>query len=154
MTKLDLIEFLKCGEFSSLPFGTEKQFVLSAIGEPDWILDNADSSVIRYEQIEFYFQHLTSGLKLLDGVVLHPLDEAHKGVNFMMECEWLTNDLNIEDVKGYLNSLKVDFIEIASEADPQIKMLRTTGGVEFLFFPEDNQICKAGRFQYVDGSKH
>ncbi|GGG26187.1 hypothetical protein [Pontibacter amylolyticus] len=150
MIKLEAIELFKIGILSDFPFGTLRESVTAKLGEPDCVIENEESSMIRYDYIEFHFIHLNENVKKLDGIVIIPKHETDSPERISIDCDWFNSNLNYEQTMRNLTSIGINFKETVSEADKEEKVIKTSGNVSFLFFPDDHKICKAGKFVGIE----
>lgn len=139
------INFFRTGELVNIPLGTEKRMVINLLGKTGEKIESRESSMLKYDRTEFYFYHHESGLKYLNGIVIQPIPiSADKG-NLRMNYYWLNKKLKYHSAKNQLKLENINFIEVADKDNDSLK-LKTESGVEFLFFREDNYICKVGSY--------
>lgn len=142
MSTEDIIDFLKTGELTSFPFGTDLLNVTSSLGENEgWSVPiggkDKRAGLIKYDQTEFYFD--SNDIQRLWGVQVTYSEPADKR-NFEMNYRELRKEINYDQVKAFLVAHKVSFTEFDED-----KVIKTEGEVIFRFW-DDNTVAKLGRF--------
>jgi hypothetical protein len=151
MFKEDILAFLRSGQLSNFPMGTELKAILNELGENrGWTLPisrkDKRPALIKYGQVEFYFT--ASEFQKLSGVQITYTSKADSRL-FILDCGELKGDLDCDVVKSYLTDNKIAFTEAISSGEKDSLLLTTEGQVD-LIFSDSNGLEKIGRFLKVE----
>ena len=149
MTTEDIIEFLRNGELSNFPFGTDLDKITNDLGDNlGWTvqLSRKDKrpALIKYDMTEFYFDDQDTQ-KLCGVRVTYSQSADKKGLE--MNYSDLRRQLSYDETKNFLSGSNIPFEEATSEYDGEtrVRVIRTLGQVTF-YFLDDNSLDKFGRF--------
>lgn len=154
MVKENIIDFLRTGELTNFPFGSDRQTILDKLGNnPDWIVTISKKdkrpALIKYDQTEFYFNR-QDNQRLYGVQVTYSQPADKKGLH--MEYGDLRQALDYGQTKDFLTRNNVPFIETSSDFDTGTQVIKTQGQVSF-FFSDENRLEKFGRFIYGNEKK-
>ncbi len=142
----NIIYFLKTGQLANFIFGTRQEVIIKALGETTWTIpiSNKDKryAVIKYDQVEFYFNH--NEIQSLYGIQI-TYSQAGEAKNLNLEYNGLNKALSYSNIKVFLKDNNILFFEKKSEYDISDTIIETEGQVIF-HFNDDNQVQKIGRF--------
>lgn len=150
MIKEDFISFLKSGKLSHFPYGMEKVSVTNMLGKPEEEIEDDESSMIKYDQTEFYFYKGNKDSNCLAGILIQPIPIAASRRNLDMDYGWLSKTLDYNQIIKHLLDERISFKESSTGRHEQYKIIITAGEVTFFFFNDPNRINKVGRFIPMD----
>lgn len=96
MIKENFIDFLKTGQLSHFPFGMEMNIIVDMLGEYDELIENEESSMIKYDRIEFYFYKGEKESNRLDGILIQPIPIAANRGKLDMDYGWLDKKMDFK----------------------------------------------------------
>jgi len=142
--KINLLEFIKNGEFGILKLGESRECLLNNFPNPDGFEDGDDwkngrLEIFTYGDIEFHF--MDDKLYLIFADYFNILDG---GVSLYFEEKWIFEKeahlLTVEYISQKLQEEKIEFsIKLSNLRDENRVLIRTEEGVEFLFIAEHNE---------------
>ncbi len=146
MIKEDFVTFLKTGKLVHFPYGMEKLAVIRLLGKPDEEIEDDESSMLKYDQTEFYFYKGYKDSSCLAGILIQPIPIAASRRNLDMDYLWLDKTLDYQQTIALLLEEGISFKESSTGRQEQHKIIITSGEVTFFFFNDPNRINKVGRF--------
>src|SRR3989337_3717376 len=138
--------FLKTGSLKHFPYGMEEEKIIYLLGEPDEQVENEETSMIKYDRIEFYFYKGDKESKRLFGILIMPVSVSNNRSNLSMEYSWLDKELNDKQVRKHLIREGIAFDDSVSDYNKMDMVLKTEGEVVFFFSKQNHKINKVGRF--------
>lgn len=147
MTTEKIIEFLRTGELTNFPFGTDRKTITDTLGDnPGWTVTvsrkDKRPAIIKYDQTEFYFNEQVN--QKLRGVLITYSQAADKKA-FDMDYGDFRCSLDYQQVTDFLTKHHISFKEEPSEYDTCDQVIKTSGQVIF-YFSDDKALQKFGRF--------
>ena len=146
MIREDIIAFLKTGELIHFPYGMEKALLIKLLGQPDEEIEDDESSMLKYDQTEFYFYKGYKDSNCLAGILIQPIPIAASRRNLDMDYRWLDKSLDYQQTIALLTEEGITYKESSTGRHEQHKIIITSGEVTFFFFNDPNRINKVGRF--------
>jgi len=147
MKKEHIIEFLRTGELTHFPFGTELQVIMDALGDnPGWTVaisrKDKRPAIIKYDHTEFYF-NAQSKQKLCGLQITYSQAADKKGLD--MDYSELGQKIGYVQTMDFLAKHNISFEETVSEYDDSDHIIKTSHQIIF-YFTDDNTLQKFGRF--------
>ncbi len=141
------MEFLRTGELTNFPFGTDRQTITHHLGtNPDWTVTisrkDKRPAIIKYGLTEFYFNAQVH--QKLRGVQITYSQPADKK-GFDMDYGDFRQNLTYRQTIDFLIRNDIPFEEGFSEYDSNDKIIKTSGQVIF-YFTDNKTLQKFGRF--------
>ncbi len=139
--KISIEEFLKTGKFGPFGIGSQKDFVISTLGEPDCDTDLGETgSILLYAWYELFFNH-DSELNSIQNDNYDPCDKqtySYKNEKFEIDS-WFLNGVenqSINDISEVLSSkgMKYEIIDYYGRHAIKLK-----SGVVVDFDEEENE---------------
>src|SRR5688572_2255234 len=140
------IDFLKTGKLNHFPYGMEEEKIIDLLGQPDEQVENEETSMIKYDRMEFYFYKGDKESKRLFGILIMPVSVSNNRSNLEMDYGWLEKELTDKQVRKLLIREGIAFDDSVSDYNKMDMVLKTEGEVVFFFSKQNHKINKVGRF--------
>lgn len=125
--EIDLLRFLRSGEFGPIQFGITRQDLLNALGTPeDWVAEHEimSSPILKYGSIEFYFSADGSGLTMIYTDWLSPI----RGWGNLELSGWVfKSPPSLEEVKAQLKQEHIDYTQAQQEFTAKTQLNLASG---------------------------